>query len=121
MMALEFYKETDGMSVDVTLSHSISGEKPVAVDGIVGLPFNSGDSGDVVPLRSDGAVFRWKAPSGLSLAIGNKVFVTHASVTAHDVPDAAYSTSSGAGKSELFTVLTEKDADDWCDVKLTNF
>lgn len=120
-MAVEFRKETDGKSVDVTLSYPISGEKPVAVDGIVGLPYNSGDSGDEVPLRADGAVYRWKAPSGLSLSIGNKVYVTLASVTMHDIPDAAYSTSSGAGKVELFTVLTEKDADDWCDVKLTNF
>lgn len=120
-MAQEFYKETDGKSVDVTLSFDISGEKPVAVDGIVGLPFKAGESGETVPLRSDGIVCRWQAPTGLSLNIGDKVYVTHASVTEHDIDDAAYSTSSGAGKSELFTVLTEKDDDDWCDVKLTNF
>lgn len=120
-MSQEFYKETDGKSVDVTLSYPISGEKPVAVDTIVGVPFNSGDSGDTVPIRADGAVLRWKAPAALTLAIGDKVYVTLASVTMHDIPDAAYSTSSGAGKVELFTVLTLKDADDWCDVKLTNF
>lgn len=120
-MATTFYKETDGKSVDVTLSYAISGEKPVAVDNIVGLPFGSGDSGDTVPLRSDGAVFRWQAPAGLALAVGDDVYVTLASVTAHDVPDAAYSTTSGAGKKRLFVVLTEKDSANWCDVKLANF
>lgn len=119
-MATTFYKETDGRSVDVTLSHTISGEKPIAVSGIVGLPFASGDSGDTVAVRSDGAVFRWQAPAGLSLAVGDEVYVTLASVTEHDIPDGAYSTTSGAGKKRLFVVLTTKDASNWCDVKLAN-
>ena len=119
-MVKEFHKETDGLSVDVRLDHAISGEKPIAVNKIVGVPFQSGDSGDTVPVRTDGAVLRWKAPSGLSVAVGDRVYVTLASVTAHDIPDAAYSTTAGAGKEALFRVLTEKDAADWCDVKLIN-
>jgi predicted RecA/RadA family phage recombinase len=119
-MAQEFYKETDGNSVDVTLVHDITGEKPIAVDGLVGVPFKSAESGDTVALRTDGAVLRWQAPSGLSLSVGDRVYVTLASVTEHDIPDGAYSTTAGAGKEALFRILSEKDADDWCDVKLIN-
>jgi hypothetical protein len=120
-MAQTFMKETDGLSVDVTLSADITGERPVAVSGIVGLPFGPGESGDTVPLRADGSVHRWQKPSALSVAIGDTVYVTLASVTANEVPDGAYSTSSGAGKKALWVILTEADDDDWCDVKLVNF
>jgi hypothetical protein len=121
-MAQTFYKETDGMSVDVELIYTISGERPILVDGLVGLPFQSGDSGDTVAMRADGSVHQWQAPSGLSLAIGDTVYVDISDAGSnHDVPDAAFTTTSGGDTVALFKVLTEKDADNWCIVKLINF
>ena len=120
-MVQSFYKETDGNSVDVTLEHTISGEKPILVDGIPGLPFESGDSGDTRAMRSDGAVYRVLMPAGLSISVGDTIYVTVASVTEHEIPDAAYSTSSGAGKVPFLRALSEKDANNWIEAKLINF
>jgi hypothetical protein len=120
-MAQTFYKETDGQSVDVTLEHTITGEKPILVDGIAGLPFESGDSGDTRAIRADGAVYRVQIPAGLTVAIGDTIYVTIASVSEHEIPDAAYTTSSGAGVVPFLRVLSEKDSNNWIDGKLINF
>lgn len=120
-MAQEFYKETDGNSVDVTLSHSISGQKPICVDGLPGFPFVSGNSGDVRAIRADGGVYRVQIPAALSVSFNDTIYVTVASVTAHEIPDGAYSTSSGAGKVPFLRVLSEKDANNWIDAKLVNY
>ncbi len=121
-MAQTFYKETDGMSVDVNLIYTISGERPIYVNKLVGLPFQSGDSGDTVAMRADGSVHQWQAPSGLSLAVGDTVYVDASDVgSAHEVPDAAFQTSTDSDAYPLFRVLSEKDANNWCIVKLINF
>lgn len=121
-MATTFYKETDGKSVDVTLIYSITGERPILVNEMVGLPFESGDSGDTIAMRADGAVFQWQAPAALSLSVGDTVYVDVSDTgSAHDVPDAAFKTASAADTHPLFRVLTAKDANNWCTVRLINF
>lgn len=120
-MAQTFYKETDGKSVDVSLDYTISGERPILVDGWVGLPGGSGDSGDSVALICDGAVYQWQAPTGLSLNVGDTVYVDISDTgSANEVPDAAFTTTAAADTVPLFKVLEEKDANDWCIVKLIN-
>lgn len=121
-MATTFHKETDGKSVDVNLVYTITGERPILVSDMVGIPEASGDSGDVVAMRCDGSVLQWQAPSGLSLEVGDIVYVDVSDTgSAHDVPDDAFTTSSGADAIRLFQVLEEKDANNWCIVKLINF
>lgn len=121
-MATTFQKETDGKSVDVNLVYTISGERPILVDNMVGIPEQSGDSGDTIAMRCDGSVFQWQAPSSLSPNVGDIIYVDISDTgSAHDVPDAAFTTSSGADAVRLFQVLEEKDANNWCIVKLINF
>jgi len=121
-MVQSFYKDDDGNSVNVTLEHTITGEKPILVDGIAGLLFDSGDSGDVRAMRSDGAVYRVLMPAGLTVNVGDVVYVTKASVTAHEIPDAAYTTTAdGANTAPFLRALSEKDANNWIEAKLINF
>jgi hypothetical protein len=121
-MAQTFYKDTDGMSVDVDLIYTITGERPIYVSKLVGLPFQSGDSGDTVAMRADGTVHQWKAPAALTLAIGDTVYVDASDVgNAHEIPDAAFTTTAGGDTYALFRVLSLKDANNWCIVKLINF
>lgn len=120
-MAQGFFKETDGNSVNVTLQYTISGEKPILVDGIAGLTFDSGNSGDTRAIFADGALYRVQMPAALSISIGDTIYVTVASVTEHEIPDGAYSTTSGAGKVPFLRALSEKDANNWIDGKLINF
>lgn len=120
-MAETFFKETDGKSVDVTIDYTISGERPILVDNWVGLPSQSGDSGDTIALVCDGGVYQWQAPSGLSLSVGNIVYVDISETgSANEVPDSAFTTTATADTLPLFKVLTEKNASNWCDVKLIN-
>ncbi|MAU11114.1 MAG: hypothetical protein CL607_14940 [Anaerolineaceae bacterium] len=113
--------KSDGNAVDVTLSHSISGRKPILVNNIPGFPHESGDSGDMRAISADGAVYRVDIGASLTPSIGDTIYVTVASVTAHEIPAAAYSTSSGAGKVPFVRVLSEKDANNFIDGKLINF
>ena len=121
-MAQTFYKDTDGKSVDVTLDYTISGQRPILVDGWVGLPGGSGDSGDNIALICDGGVYQWQAPSGLSLVVGATVYVDVSETgSANEIPDAGFVTAATADTIPLFKVLTEKDGNNWCTVKLINF
>lgn len=120
-MAKTFGPDNDGNSVPATLSHTISGEKAIYVDGLAGFPFKSGDSGDTVDISADTRVYRMQLPSGLSVSPGTRLYITTASVTAHDIPDGAWATSSGAGKVLFGVVLSEKDASNYADVKQVSF
>lgn len=120
-MAQEYYKETDGNAVDVTLTHSISGQKPILVNDIPGFPYESGDSGDMRALSADGAVYRVQIPAGLTPEIADTIYVDTTAVTEHEIPDAAYTTTSSGDTVPFLKVLTEKDANNWIDAKLINF
>ena len=121
-MAKTFYKDTDGKAVDFTLSYTISGEKPILVNDIPGFPSESGDSGDMRSITADGGVYQWQAPAALSLSIGDTVYVDVSEVSGtHEIPDAAFTTTSGAGNVPFLRVLEEKDSNNWTSGKLINF
>lgn len=93
------YLEGDGKSVLVPLSHTVPGAKePVYIGGWLGLNETSGNSGEEVVVTIDRREYQFILPSSLTVNQGDTVYVTLASVTAHVIPDAAYSTTSGAGK-----------------------
>lgn len=120
-MAREFYPKTDGNAVDFELSYTITGEKPILVNGIPGFPSAAGVSGDVRSLATDGAVYRVNIGASLTPSIGDILYVTKASVTAHEIPAAAYTlTADGASTAAFLRVLSEKDANNWVDGKLIN-
>jgi hypothetical protein len=121
-MAGEYHgPKTDGNAIDVMLEHSISGRKPILVNNIPGFPYESGNSGDKRALSADGAVYRVYIGASLTPSIGDKIYVTVASVTEHEIPEAAYSTTAGAGKVPFVQVISEKDANNYVDAKLINF
>lgn len=120
-MAKTFGHESEGNAVDVTLDYTISGEKAILVDSMVGFPAKSGDSGDTVAIDASRSLYSMQLPAGLTPSVGDRLYVTVASVTEHDIPDAAWSTTSGAGKLLFGFVLSEKDANNYADVKLANF
>lgn len=102
--------ESDGNSVTVSLTAAVLANQVAYVDGWLGITSRSGSSGESVALRVEDREFQFTVPSGLTVAKGDTVYITVATVTNHVPDDAAYTTSSGAGKKALFKATAAKDA-----------
>lgn len=111
MATTTVHKESDGLSTTQTLSYTIRGDLPVFVNGWFGIPAKSGDSGDSVALAVEKCEYQFKVP--IAVANGDVVYITVVLVTEHEIPDAAYGTSSGAGKLALFKATGDQDANDY--------
>jgi plastocyanin len=103
------YLESDGKSVNVSLLATVAAHTVAYVDGWLGITAQSGDSGSSVAMQVDEREYQFSVPAGLSVAKGDTVYITLASVTNHIPQDAAYTTSSGAGKVALFKATSAKD------------
>jgi hypothetical protein len=106
------YLESDGKAVNVTLSYDgIAKDDVVYAEGWLGIAAGAGDSGDEIALTIDRREYQFTVPAGLSVSKGDTVYITLASIGSGHVPaDAAYSTSSGAGKVALFKATAAKDS-----------
>jgi hypothetical protein len=104
------YLEHDGKSIDVKLSYTTPALQVALVEGWLGITVESGDSGEEVALLQDDRVYQFTVPAALTVAKGDTVYITIASVTGtHIPPDGAYSTTSGAGKVALFKAVEAKN------------
>jgi plastocyanin len=102
--------ESDGNSVNVTLSYTVAAHEVALVEGWLGIAAQSGDSGSSIALQVDTREYQFTVPAALSVAKGDTVYITVATLTGHKPQDAAYTTSSGAGKVPLFKATAAKDA-----------
>jgi hypothetical protein len=104
------YFESDGLAVNVDLLYTVAKASVIYVDGWLGLSGQDGESGDTVALIADNREYQFPVPAGLSVSMGDIVYITVATVTGHYPDDEAYTTSSGAGKRAFFKATAAKDS-----------
>jgi len=96
------YFESDGRAVNVTLVATVPGNgEPIYGEGWLGLAEGSGNSGETIAVTIDRREHQFLFPTALTVIKGDTIYVTLASAPTNNVPDAAYSTTSGAGKKAL--------------------
>ena len=101
--------ESDGKAVNVALTATVTKGQPIVAQGWLGLAAADGVSGDTIALVADDREYQFLVPSGLSVAKGDIVYITVATVTGHYPDDEAYTTSAGAGKVAFFKATAAKD------------
>jgi hypothetical protein len=104
------YLESDGKSVNVTLSYTIAAGAVVYAEGWLGIAAAPGDSGDTRALNVDDREYQVVVPAGLAVAKGQIVYITVATTTGHYPDDEAYTTSAGAGKVAFLKATAAKDS-----------
>jgi len=104
------YLESDGKSVDVSLSYTVGKGQVAVVESWLGVAQSSGDSGDQIALAVDDREYQFKVPANLSVSKGNIVYLEIADLTGHKPDDTAYGTTAGAGKIAFFKATMDKNA-----------
>lgn len=102
--------ESEGASIPVALTATVTAAQVAYADGWLGITAARGESGETVALAIAHEEFQFVVPAGLAVSKGNTVYITVANVTGHTPADNAYSTTSGAGKLPLFRATSDKDA-----------
>lgn len=108
----ETYNESDGNSVNVTLSYTIEANAVVYAQGFLGISAESGDSGDSVAIRIDRREYQFTVPASLVVNKGDFVRLDTTAITStHIPPDAAYNKNvASATNINLFKATSAKDA-----------
>ena len=101
--------ESDGKALNVAITATVAKDRVIVAGGWVGIAANDGVSGDTIVLMSDKREYQLQVPSGLSVAAGDIIYITVATITGHYPDDGAYTTSSGAGKVAFMKATTAKD------------
>lgn len=110
-MAVGFVgKESDGKSIDVSLSYSVDNDQVAYVQGWLGVTGRSGDSGDGIALKIDPVEYTIELPSTLSCSKGNTIWVDVSAVVGHNIPSPAYYTASGSNRIRLCKLTSNKNA-----------
>lgn len=104
--------ESDGQSVQLTLSYTVAAKQVAVINGWVGVTETAGESGDEVAVSVQQCERQFTIPSSLDPAIGSIVYIEIADLTGHTPDDTAYSTTAGAGKVAFFKTTSAKDAND---------
>lgn len=102
--------ESDGKSVNVTLTAAVLKGRVIVVEGWVGIAGSSGAIAAVIALLADDREYRIEVPAGLAVAKGAIIYVEVADVTGHYPDDTAFSTTPGAGKVAFMKATAAKDA-----------
>jgi hypothetical protein len=105
------FKESDGKAVTLQLVEDVDAPTVIHARSFFGVTMASGKSGDFRAITIDRFEYQFTVPAGLTIAsAGVRVYVTLADITANIIPDAAYSTTGGAGKHCLFISTGPKDS-----------
>lgn len=105
------FLESDGKAVYLTLDRTIPAEVVIYKNGFLGITGSSGDSGGRVSLIIDRREYQFTVPATLTVNLGDTVYVDTAAMSGELIPpDAAYSTTAGAGKIALFKATMTKDS-----------
>lgn len=102
--------ESHGRGVSVTPTNTLAKGDVCYINGFTGIAADDADSGDAVVLSIEQVEYEVFVGTSLSVSKGDVIYVTTASVTADVVPQAALSTSSGAGKKALFKATENRDS-----------
>ena len=103
------YLESDGLSVNVTLSSAVAKNQVAYVQGWLGIANADGENGDTISLSVDRREYQFSVPSGLSVSKGATVYVDVTDLTGHIPDDTAYYTATGSNRVALFKATAAKD------------
>lgn len=101
--------ESEGRAVQVDLLYTVAAKRIVYVDGWLGLTVEAGDSGDSIALVTDDREYQFYVPDGLSVSMGDTVYVRINDLTGHVPDDTAYNTDGdNANDVALFKATSDK-------------
>ena len=103
------YLESDGKSVGVTLTATVSKNQVAYVEGWLGVTNRDGISGDKISLSVDRREYQFTVPAALSVSKGATVYVDVTDLTGHIPNDTAYFTATGTNRVALFKATAAKD------------
>jgi len=106
----ETHFESNGKSIEVTLSHTVAAQRMVYVDGWGGVAMGDGDSGDTVALDISEAEYQFEVPAGLTVENGDTVYIDTTDLTGHYPDGTGWATSSGSNLIPFFKATSGKDA-----------
>lgn len=114
------YKESDGLSVQVTLSYTTGARRVAYVEGWLGITHESGDSGDVVAMSIDEREYQLTLPASFAGAKGDDVYIDVSAVTGHIPNDAGYYKTSGSNRRRIFKLTSAQDANNVAYAKMVS-
>lgn len=108
----QVWKESDGDSVEVTLSYVTQGNAVAYVNGWLGITSRGGNSGDAVVLQIERTEYQIEVPASLSVSKGQIVRIDLTQLgSAHTPPDAAFNTNAASATNiNLMKATADKDA-----------
>lgn len=108
----QVWKESDGKSVEVSLSYTTLSDSVAYVNGWLGITSRGGASGDSVVLQIDRTEYQIEVPASLSVSKGQIVRIDLTQLgSAHTPPDAAFNTSAeSATNINLMKATAAKDS-----------
>lgn len=106
------HKESDGKSLQLTVSYDVAAEQLAVIDGWVGVTFEAGESGDLIALDISQQEYQFEVPTALEVVTGEIVYLEIADLTGHTPDSTAYSKTAGSGKVALFKATSDQDAND---------
>ena len=105
--------ESDGKSVNVTLTAAVVKGAVIVVEGWVGLAGSNGAIGAEIALIADDREYQFRVPASLAVAKGDIVYITAATITGHYPDDEAYTKTAGAGKVAFFKASDDQWANNF--------
>lgn len=105
------HKNSEGRAVQFTAEHTIGARMPALFDKFIGVTTNSGNSGETVVLDIEQVEYQIDVGDSLDPSVGDVIYVTVASVTEHEIPNTALTTTAdGANTRAFLKVTSAKDA-----------
>jgi hypothetical protein len=101
---------SDGKAVDVSLLYTVAKNAVVYVEGWLGIAGDDGTSGGTIALQADNREYNFQVPAGLTVAKGDTVYITIATVTGHYPDDEAYTLTGTDNNWAFFKATRAKDA-----------
>lgn len=100
--------ESEGRSVNLDLTATVTNAQVLYADGFLGIANEDGESGDTIAARIDRHERQFEVPSTLTVNKGDTVYIEIADLTGHTPDSTAYSTTAGEGKQALFKATADK-------------
>ncbi len=106
------YKESDGKSVNVTLSAAVSRGDVVYADGWLGIAAEGGAAGESIALTIEPIEYQFTVPSTLAVSKGETVYIDTTDLTGHLPDETGYAKAAAANLLPLFKATSDQDAND---------
>ena len=103
------HKESDGLSVAVSLTATVTAKQVAFVEGWLGVTVRAGVSGDSAVLDISPVERQFTVPSGLGASKGDIVYIDVTDLTGHTPDDSAYALAAAADHVAYFKCTSDQD------------